>query len=302
MSIPHKIVIDTGIDIGYTLGECVKELIEISYQIYNLILRQLFHETITKDNPVTIVCGGQSPAYYCLAMLLFPIFNPLLTNIIVLPHSNGGKKRNPEKIKQYAERLNDNNIQLQKNVVIIDGVHSGSGILSLESSLLLYNNTLNIKKIAINYLKGIAEIPVSYEIIAKAEPKFSDIFPRIVTRYVLSDFESNDKFLTYFVNLENNPLVPMIIEIAKCYPDISVEKTKWFKLNNNNKKIRVNKKRKNNISYIPIASFEKGYKTYVCPVCKLMSGTLAVKHPDNIFYFSHRFDCINKNAKVLIKK
>ena len=46
MSIPHKIVIDTGIDIGYSLGECVKELIEISYQIYNLILRQLFHETI----------------------------------------------------------------------------------------------------------------------------------------------------------------------------------------------------------------------------------------------------------------
>jgi hypothetical protein len=302
MSIPQKIVIDTGIDIGYSLGECVKELIEISYQIYNLILRQLFHEPITKDNPVTIVCAGQSPAYYCLAMLHFPIFVSELANIIILPHSNGSQKRNPEKIKQYADRLRDNNIQLRKNVVIIDGVHSGNGILSLESSLLLHNRYLNIKKIAINYQKGIAKIPVSYEIAAKAEPKFSDTFPRIVERYILPDFENNDKFVTCFINLGNNPLVPMIIEIAKTYPNSPVEKTQWFKLNNNNQEYCPKQKRKLNSCYVPIVSYKKGYKTYICPVCNFMTGTLAVENPHILSYFIHKHDCINKQAQVLIKK
>ena len=38
--------------------------------------------------------------------------------------------------------------------------------------------------------------------------------------------------LTEFINLANNPVAEMIIDLAKVYPEISVEDTDWYKLNN----------------------------------------------------------------------
>ena len=35
-----------------------------------------------------------------------------------------------------------------------------------------------------------------------------------------------------FINLEKNPISEMIIDIAKNYPEINVENTLWYKLNN----------------------------------------------------------------------
>ena len=32
----------------------------------------------TPDNKFTIICGGQSPSYYCLAMKYFSIFNNVI--------------------------------------------------------------------------------------------------------------------------------------------------------------------------------------------------------------------------------
>ena len=57
-----KINIDFGIVTYQTLGDCVKELVESSFDIYNYILNYFFY-------PVTIICGGQSPSYYCLSMM-----------------------------------------------------------------------------------------------------------------------------------------------------------------------------------------------------------------------------------------
>jgi hypothetical protein len=179
-----------------TLGNCVKELIEGSYEIYLDIL--------SKEIPTTIVCGGQSPSYYCLAMMNFPIYNPELVNIVVLPHSKHGiKSRNPSKENRlYCERLKEKNILLRKNVVIIDGVHSGTGILALESALKHCFRGIKVTRIAINTLKGISEIPVHKEIIFRCESLFSDTFPRLVTHYYPYQFSNSTKFITEFINLE----------------------------------------------------------------------------------------------------
>ena len=126
---PRKIEINTGIVTDQTLGDCIKELIVGAYDIYLSILRLPYN--------TTIICGGQSPSYYCLAMMNFRIYNNSKANIIILPHSKSGVKSEDQMIEniKYCTRLKEKKINLNRNVIIIDGVHSGVGILALESAL-----------------------------------------------------------------------------------------------------------------------------------------------------------------------
>ena len=216
--------IDGDIVTHQTLGDCIKELIEASYEIYMDLLR---------TGRKTIVCGGQSPAYYCLAMMNFKIFQPDLVNIVILPHSKSGKKAENQKQEneEYCQRLRDKKIQLRTNVVIIDGVHTGTGILALESALYHCYPHIHVTKIAINTREGIVQIDVAKEIALPCEFKFSDIYPRLVTRFTPDQFSKSSKFITDFM-LKNNPIAEMIIDVAKMYPETPVEETGWFKANN----------------------------------------------------------------------
>lgn len=313
----RKLDIEFGIVTYQTIADCIKELIEAAYKLYKMLLDKKEH--------TTIVCGGQSPSYYCLSMMNFKIYNPDLVDIIILPHSKGGKKSNNQDIEleniKYCSRLKKKEIILKKNVVIIDGVHSGVGILALESALKYCYPYINITKIAINSQEGISEIPVNMEIILPCEPKFSDIFPRLVTSYYPINFNNNNKFITNF-KLDDNPIAEMIIDISKNYPDISVEDTEWYKLNNevNNlilkKRLEYNLKKKENENreklkreilekeknnkekggfFKPIILYNKeGEKIYQCPNCKSISGTNAPKYPNNLSLFFHNYDCLNK--------
>ena len=56
MSGPRKLDIYFGIVTHQTIGDSIRELIEASFEIY--------HNIKCKGVPTTIVCGGQSPAYY----------------------------------------------------------------------------------------------------------------------------------------------------------------------------------------------------------------------------------------------
>ena len=120
----RKINIKLGINTHQTLGDCIKELIDSSYTIYNDIL--------TKNIPITIICGGQSPSYYCLSMMNLPIYNPDLVDIVILPHSKGGVLSSDKYSENelYSQRLKENNIKIRKTAIIIDGVHSAPGILA----------------------------------------------------------------------------------------------------------------------------------------------------------------------------
>jgi len=64
------------------------------------------------------------------------------------------------------------------------------------------------------------------------EFKFSDVFPRIITSFKPDEFRDSSKFITEFINLETNPLAEMIIDVEKIYPEIKVEETQWYILNN----------------------------------------------------------------------
>jgi len=91
-------------------------------------------------------------------MMNFSIFNPDLVNIVILPHSKGGMCSEDQMSENatYCKRLNEKNIILNKNVVIIDGVHSGTGILALTSALKHCFPSINVYKIAINSQKDIS--------------------------------------------------------------------------------------------------------------------------------------------------
>ena len=42
-------------------------------------------------------------------------------------------------------------------------------------------------------------------------------------------------------------------------------------------------------------------KIYKCPSCNNITGTFAPKNPHNVSFFSHRYDCLNKN-KIPVEK
>lgn len=311
--LPHKLNIKINVPTHQTLGECVKELIEASYKIYTHLVQ---------DGCNTIVCGGQSPAYYCLAMMNMKIYNPTLLNIVILPHSKSGQKTVNSYLQKkenelYSRGLKAKNIIIKGNIAIIDGVHSGTGILALESALkYCYGPQItSVKKIALNAEKGIARIEVDEEIVLHAEPIFSDVFKRLIPAYYYRDFGDVSKFITEF-NLGDNPLADMIIDLASKYPEQKVEDSEWFKLNNDvtpqieaqrahlqqlhlyyiNRCNFIVDDDPTNPNFTPIVVFnDENEKNYICPACNSRSGTWAVKFPTNLSYFSHEKYCPYKN-------
>ena len=298
---PRKLDIDFGIVTHQTLADCLKELIEISYNIY--------YELLTQGES-TIICGGQSPSYYCLAMMNFSIYNPEIVNIVILPHSKGGERTKKDKIEEenrmYCQRIKEKNIDkmIRDKVTIIDGVHSGTGILALESALKYCIKNINIKKIAINSSYGISEIPVDQEIILPCEPKFSDTFPRLINSYHPRNFDNSELFINNFINLEDNPIAQMIISVAKSFPEKKVEDSEWFKLNNDitpkikelkekyQKELLVEERRRLGGTFRPIIL--ENPKRYQCPYCNTVTGTEAPLNPRNLSLFSHNYYCINR--------
>ena len=297
---PVHINYNNEINIHLTLSECIKELLISSYKIYN--------EIIKSNIPTTLVCGGQSPAYFCLAMLNFDIYDQKLCDIIILPHSKGGQKSTDqiEENKQYCERLNEKNIVFKKNVIILDGVHSGTGINALQSALLYYNHNLNIHKYAINTDEYIAKNPVTKTYIVKSEPLFSDTFPRIVKSFHPREFYDSSKFITKFINILTNPIAEMIIDLAKLYNKKNIDDVLWIQLNHvltedikkkkmelneNENKLSIQKKNRG-IKFKPINKFNSNNKkVYQCPHCLSVSGTLAVEMPYDTSLFSHNIYC-----------
>lgn len=297
--LPHKLEIDFGAITHQTLGDCIKELIEASYKIYYDLL---------KKGRSTIICGGQSPSYYCLAMMNFSIYNPEIVNIVILPHSKGGRKTPKEEIIQenqtYCKRISEKNLDIRDNVTIIDGVHTGTGILALESALKYCFPEIYIRRVAINSQEEISQIPVNQEIILPCEPKFSDTFPRLVQSYNPRDFDKSELFINEFIGLKTNTIAQMIIQLSTTYPEISIEESEWFLLNNEitseikllkdeyQKKLLVNERKKKGGTFKPIVL--QNPKRYQCPFCKTITGTYAPNNPNDLSLFSHNYHCINR--------
>lgn len=215
-----------------TLATCIKELIETAFSIYKII------KTIAETNgPISLVCGGQSPAYFALSMFHLPIYDAELVDVIVLPHSKGGHRGDCYKeARNYRERLVSGNVKLRKDVYILDTVHSGVGINSLESVLSFTYPKSDFRKVSINHPSSPPQIPVFMGFKAACVPRLSDSFPRIVMSCLPHLFNSKD-VVNGFVNLENNPYATMVKEISSVYNNkIDIEELEWFKLNNSRQK------------------------------------------------------------------
>jgi hypothetical protein len=162
----------------------------------------------------------------------FPIYNPLKANIIILPHSKDQVKSEDQIAEntKYCARLKEKGIELNKNVIILDFISTGIGILALESALKHCYPEIDVKKYSLNLVKSRQNFDVEYSF--KCICEFTDVFPRLVMQYRPRNFDDPTYFINAFVDLEHNPIAEMIIDIAKIYPDINVEDTDWFKLNN----------------------------------------------------------------------
>ena len=192
------------------LGSLVEELIEVSKAIYTFLLAEAL---ITE--PISLVCGGQSPAYFALAMIHLSIYNPLLVDIVVLPHSKGGRKGNVfNDIKAYLLQLKESNITLRNAVYILDTVHSGVGISSLEKMLMLSSPNSKFRMLSLNHPSSPPDIPVFKAFKAFCVSHVSDNFPRIVQHYLPSEFHKTP-MLPYLINLENNMYADFIKERAQ---------------------------------------------------------------------------------------
>ena len=242
--IQHQFVIPNNL--SFYIGE----LLQTSLKIYQYILSKI------GENVCTLVCGGQSPAYFCLAMQHLPDFKSDKIKIVILPFSKGGQPLSEKNITDYCTILQNHYISFVKYVYILDFIDTGVGINALASTLEKYDKKIIIKKLAllkakkekvfienhyredgcpIDYLSYLTspEIPIPIDIHQEFyNPSisiFSDNLPRIVDRFLPDDFSLD--FCPYF-KLENNLFAVMIIELAKKYKDIeSIQQNDWYKLN-----------------------------------------------------------------------
>jgi len=200
-----------------SLTTLVEELIEVSHNIYTFLLKEALC-----SEPISLVCGGQSPAYFALAILNLPIYNPKLVEVVVLPHSKGGQKGNLfNDIKAYLLQLKECNIILRNTVYILDTVHSGVGITSLEKMLMLSSPQSKFKMLSLNHPSSPPGIPVYKAFKALCVTRLSDIFPRIVQHYLPSEFHKTP-MLPYLINLENNRYADFIKTSASVYRAIKM--------------------------------------------------------------------------------
>jgi hypothetical protein len=283
---------------------CVEELIVFSYNYYKYLLNK------TSDTyKITIICGGQSPTYYCLAMMNYKIYNPDRVNIIVLPHSMGGDKsvqKNTVLHSQYCNVLKKkiNIEEFYNNIVILDGVHTGAGVSALKAAISYCIKSQTIEVHAMNILCKMAQIYVDEEFVLQAEPKFADTFPRLIVSYKAQNFGNEDKFIPTLLVDSTNKIAQFIIDVSKVYPETDVRDTEWFKLNTsepihepleyksflctNQLKMRECFKPK----IVMMGDSPNTYKVYKCPTCGSISGMDAVKNPTK---FMHFFKCEIKN-------
>ena len=226
---PHLIKVPFDL-YNQTLGTCIKELVETSYNIYKFVLNES-----KIRGPVSLVCGGQSPAYFALSMINLQIYNSDAVEVIVLPHSKNGSKGDCyAENREYNKRLISWKINVRKTVYILDTVHTGIGINSLESALYYSFPHSIIKKIALNHPDSPPMMPVVRSFKAYCVPRLSDSFPRIVSLCPPSKF-SSEEITNGFINLKNNPYAEMIVDVSYNYSMLPIEDTEWFKLNDQGK-------------------------------------------------------------------
>jgi len=186
-----------------------KEIISVAKDIYKFVS----HIAFIKRTPFSLVCVGQSPAYLALAMKHIREYNPESVEIVVLPYSKHGRAGDISKeYKMYKLRLLESNINLRKDIIILDYVISGNGIVSFKNTLALCFPEVSIGLITVTFPGANHNIPV-YKHFTLNCFDFLLSSERIVQHYSPADF-LHKKLIADFINLGDNMLARRVVDAA----------------------------------------------------------------------------------------
>lgn len=194
-----------------TLEKVADEVVKSAGEIYDFLL---FLAT-AKRCSISLVCAGQSPAYFALAMLNLKLYRPEIVEIVVLPYSKKGAAGNISKESDiYKLRLDEVGVYLRAHVIILDYILSGVGILSLKKTLENCYPDSSIGLISINQTGCTHSIPVYKQFTTSCMSFLLYRQERIVQHYLPSSF-LEEKIQVGFINLETDELAALVLE--KCY-------------------------------------------------------------------------------------
>jgi hypothetical protein len=192
------------------LETIAEEIVNVSVEIYNFLL--LFANL--KKQALTLVCGGQSPAYFALAILNLKIYRPEIVEVVVLPYSKKGLIGDVVKESYiYKRRLDEAGFQLRRCAIILDYILSGVGIRSLKKTLEICYPDTNVGLISINQTGSTHMIPVYRQFTASCMSFLLKREQRIVQTYTPLHF-TEEKIKLGFINLEHDDLATIVLQ--KC--------------------------------------------------------------------------------------
>jgi hypothetical protein len=198
------------VDMAMTLESVAEEVIKVSNEIYRFVL--LLAES--KKQYISLVCAGQSPAYFALAIMNLKIYRPEIVEIVVLPYSKKGAAGNISKESDiYKLRLDEVGVHLRPRIIILDYILSGVGILSLKKTLENCYPDSSIGLISINQSGCTHSIPVYKQFTTSCMSFLLYRQERIVQHYTPLSF-LEEKLHIGFINLETDMLASLVLE--KC--------------------------------------------------------------------------------------
>ena len=221
----------------YSIGLAVKELIEVSHKIYA--------DLLAERKQITVICGGNSAAYFCYAMSCLPIYNPDRVNFFVLPYSKGRDvwqwKEQQENNEHYCARFHEwlaehKPPKMYKSIVYLDQIYRGIGLYSVrhmvEHCFAAIHGVEHSRVIAINppgkvpSMAGVDKVYFTYLVYL-----FPELMPRLVSHYPPSSFPIPGSLEPYFIGVKTNPFLPMIKSCAAEFPEKPIKENPWYTLN-----------------------------------------------------------------------
>lgn len=193
-----------------TLENVACEVVRSAGEIYQFLL----FLAEAKRCSISLVCAGQSPAYFALAFLNLKTYRAEIVEVVVLPYSKKGAVGQVIKESEmYKLRLDEAGVKLRGFVILFDYILSGVGIISLKKTLEICYPDSAIGLISINQTGCTHSVPVYKQFTTSCMSFLLYREERIVQYYSPVTF-LEEKIQVGFINLETDTLAALVLE--KC--------------------------------------------------------------------------------------
>lgn len=188
----------------------LNDIVSVAKDIYTFVTNIY----LMKKTPISLICVGQSPAYFALAMRHIREYRAEAVEVLVLPYSKHGVAGNITlEHKLYKQRLSEAGVHLRNDVFVLDYIVSGNGILSFKKTLALCFPEAKISLISINADNCCHKVPVYKQFTMRNLKYLLDNSDRIVQHYSPYGF-AKEQIICEFINLHNNVLATSIVATA----------------------------------------------------------------------------------------